>query len=1368
MSDTNSKEIFEITKLDGANFSLWEFGLTFLLEAKELTGFIDGSEKEPDKETKKAEWKVWKQKRSQTAVILLSSIEKSLHQHLINCRNPEEIWNKVIGLYGSTKENSKDDAWEKFYSFRFSEGVSINLQIEKFESIVKKLIDAGENLSDSSITNRLLNVLPARFSGFRMTWDATPESERSLGKLTTRLIREDKRLSETEKSAAADLALQVQALNIGKAKHSGNFNKFNRDERRKEIEELKKRTKCGYCKEVGHWVRECPKLTKNQTQPSVFLSTATEGECIESNDNQILENVMHAYSCDLKNDSVIDEYILKNVIVENAYFCDASGFYANTSENKEDFFLADSGASMHMTYRRDFFSEIKNVPPGSCIKVADDKRLPATGIGNIKIREMIDNKVFERVLTNVLFVPDLKRNLFSIGAVNDKGFSFHSYRDRCEVRDKNGKITSLGVRYGTLFRMLFDVGILPECNLAGNLMLWHERMGHVNVRSLLHTTKMFEIDESALKCDKEFFCETCVLSKQTRKPHVSLSHRGDSKFGRGEKIRTDVAGPVNIESPRGSKYFVLFKDEYTGYRKVYFLRHKSEALLRLKEFETFIFTQTSNKIKVIRSDNGTEYKCNDFDKFIKEKGIIHEFSSPYIHEQNGRAERDIRTVIECARSMLICKNVNLELWPEAVNTACYILNRTIMKENENKTPFEKMFGKPPKIKHLRVFGTTAYLHIPNINQKKFSARSRKMLFVGYDNESSNFRLWDKDTRKIYVSSDVSFCENPPVNKIENAKKSAIFNIDFGEPDSIDNNFNTNCSNEELCDSPANEINNGDTSVNFQNNEVMQNLPEICNPPEKRELRNRSLIQPIDRYGVAVAFIADAGPQTFAEAISNWEAEKWMDAMKDEIQALKDNDTWTLMALPKGKKPISCKWIYTIKNDANKPVRYKARLVARGFSQREGIDYFDTFAPVVRYESIRILFAIAAEQDLEMQKFDVKTAFLYGELDEEIYLEQPQGFVVAGKENLVCKLHKSLYGLKQSPRCWNKKFVAFLIEFRFTCIDSDKCIFIGVVYGFIVYLALYVDDGLVISKSKYAIDKVLHELKCKFEITMGDVNEFIGMEVKRDREKCTIKINQPEYIKKILAKFGMDDANSSYVPAEPGLYLNKNPKNVKSKIPYREAVGSLLFAARVTRPDIEYAVNYLSQFVDSHGQEHWQALKRIMRYLAGTIDFGIVYGSSGSNNKFELKGFTDADYAGCLDTRRSRSGYVFTMNDAPITWSSQRQPIVSLSTTEAEYIALTHATKEVIWLQRMLSELNIECITVPMYVDNRSAINLAKNADFHKRTKHIDVRFHFVREIVCSKKIKIEYVKTCEQLADLFTKPLPRTQFCNLREKLSIM
>lgn len=392
------------------------------------------------------------------------------------------------------------------------------------------------------------------------------------------------------------------------------------------------------------------------------------------------------------------------------------------------------------------------------------------------------------------------------------------------------------------------------------------------------------------------------------------------------------------------------------------------------------------------------------------------------------------------------------------------------------------------------------------------------------------------------------------------------------------------------------------------------------------------------------------------------------------------------------------------------------------------------------------------------------------------MQIPQGYAVKG-QNTVLKLKRSLYGLKQASRCWNEKFVKFLSEFNFKNIESDKCVFVGKVLNYKVFLALYVDDGLVISESARAVEEVLNYLKLHFKITHDVANEYVGMEIQRDRKNCMLKISQAGYIRKLLEKFNMLEAKPVSTPAEPGLYLNKSEsKNDLVNLPYREAIGSLLFLSRVSRPDIEYAVNYLSQFLDSYNQEHWRAVKRIFRYLIGTIDVGLVYGNSGSSagsanfgeSSAQLVGYTDADYAGCLSTRRSRSGYVFLFNGTPISWSSQRQEVVALSTAEAEYIALFQGTKESVWLRRMMNELGLKQNCVPIFVDNQAAIKLANSNEHHKRTKHMDVRFHYIRGVAKRKEISIFYVNTKLQLADILTKPLTKLPFANLRRMLNIV
>ena len=535
---------------------------------------------------------------------------------------------------------------------------------------------------------------------------------------------------------------------------------------------------------------------------------------------------------------------------------------------------------------------------------------------------------------------------------------------------------------------------------------------------------------------------------------------------------------------------------------------------------------------------------------------------------------------------------------------------------------------------------------------------------------------------------------------------------------------------------------------------------------QRTLRDRSKLKTPQRFGDPVAYFVESSPTTFHDAMSRDDADQWKAAMDEEIKALEENNTWTLCELPAGKRAIGCRWVYAIKHDAaGNFQRYKARLVAKGYSQREGLDFFETFSPVVRYESIRLLLSIAAKYDLELAKFDVKTAFLYGELEEELYLQQPPGYANEDRPGAVLRLNRSLYGLKQSPRCWNEKFVNLLKKFNFKNINSDKCVFMGVVQKCVVYLALYVDDGLIVSESMNAISEVLENLKSQFKITFGAADDFVGMEIQRNRERRTIKISQSGYIAKIIDRFGLKDAKSVSVPAERNLYSTRtSPGPEPIDVPYREAVGSLLFAARVTRPDIEFAVNYASQFCNNPSESDWHVVQTIFRYLQGTRDLGIVYADRGSG--LDLVGYTDADLAGCPITRRSHSGVVLILNGGPVVWSSRRQSEVTECTMNAEYVALFDGAREAVWLKRFLIELDIKCTTIPMYIDNKPAISVVKNCEDNKKSKYIDIKYHYTREVVNKRDIFVEYIASNDNLADIFTKPLAKPRFCQLREGLN--
>lgn len=528
-------------------------------------------------------------------------------------------------------------------------------------------------------------------------------------------------------------------------------------------------------------------------------------------------------------------------------------------------------------------------------------------------------------------------------------------------------------------------------------------------------------------------------------------------------------------------------------------------------------------------------------------------------------------------------------------------------------------------------------------------------------------------------------------------------------------------------------------------------------------RTRST-HPFSMLNLHVAFMSLVDePKTFKQAIECNEKDKWIAAMKDEYTALVNNDTWRLVQRPLNRNVIDNRWVYKIKRNTDGSIdRYKARLVARGFSQEYGFDYMETFSPVVRFTSIRTILAIAAHRKMVLQQFDVKTAFLNGDLSEEIFMEQPAGFTDGTDK--VCRLQRSLYGLKQASRCWNQKFKNFIKLFGFITCEADPCVFVSNKNDELIILAIHVDDGLIASDSKQCIERVMFFLQKHFEIKSMSVGVFLGLEIDR-RKDGSIHVHQSSYVRKVLKRFNMENCNPVATPSDSNQVLHGFTESKASNYPYREAVGSLMYLSVGTRPDITHVVGIASRYLENPTTVHENHVKGIFKYLKGTINYGLLYFNS---KKLRLTGYSDADHAGDIETRRSTTGYVFFLGDGTISWSSERQKSVSISTMEAEYMAASEATKELVWLKRLLNELIPEKLDKPMFLlDNLSAIRLVKNPEFHKRSKHIDTRYHFIREKFKDDVFSLEHITTKEMRADIFTKAMPKQRFQYLRFLLGI-
>ena len=435
--------------------------------------------------------------------------------------------------------------------------------------------------------------------------------------------------------------------------------------------------------------------------------------------------------------------------------------------------------------------------------------------------------------------------------------------------------------------------------------------------------------------------------------------------------------------------------------------------------------------------------------------------------------------------------------------------------------------------------------------------------------------------------------------------------------------------------------------------------------------------------------------------------------------------------------------------------------------------------MVKFNSLRTLLALAAIKDWELHHLDVKTAFLQGELTETIYMKQPEGFIQEGREDLVCELNKALYGTKQAPREWNRKLDKTLQNLGFKRMKTDNAIYIRSTGPNILILAVYVDDLGLFGDSIDEVTKLKEELMKKFQMKdLGEMKYFLGMHVTRDRKNRLLRINQKSYIEDVAKRFGMDQAKPARTPLPPKINLQKRSRTdddeydeetrLMAKVPYAEAVGCLIYAIAATRFDISYAVSAVSRYMSNPGQIHWKAVKQIIQYLNSTKDFTITYGCKQENGTSPI-GFSDANFAADLDDRKSLSGYVFTVNGAAVFWNCKKQSVVATSTTEAEYISLSMASSEAVWIRSFFNELGLtQNEPTLIYGDNQGSLALSKNPKFHARSKHIDIKYHFIRDLVEREEITLNYIQTDNMLADAFTKSLPESKHMKCITELGLL
>ena len=513
----------------------------------------------------------------------------------------------------------------------------------------------------------------------------------------------------------------------------------------------------------------------------------------------------------------------------------------------------------------------------------------------------------------------------------------------------------------------------------------------------------------------------------------------------------------------------------------------------------------------------------------------------------------------------------------------------------------------------------------------------------------------------------------------------------------------------------------------------------------------------------MALMVTLDPLSFDEAVKN---SKWRLAMDSEIEAIKKNKTWELTELPPGAKKIGVKWIYKTKfNELGDVDKHKARLVAKGYSQQHGVDFTEVFAPVARMETVRMIIAMAAQKGWQIDQLDVKSTFLHGELSEDVYVEQPRGYEQKGNEHMVYRLHKALYGLKQAPRAWFGRIETHFIREGFQRCHSEQTLFTkSGEGGKILIVSVYVDDLIFTGDDELMMADFKRSMMREFDMSdLGRMRFFLGIEVLQNSDG--IYICQRKYALEVLGRFGMEESKAVRSPIVPGckMYRDEDGDRIDETL-YKQIVGSFMYLT-ATRPDMMFVVSLISRYMSRPTELHMKVAKRALRYLKGSINYGIFYKRGGAE---ELMAFTDSDYAGDVEDRRSTSGHVFLMGAGAVAWSSRKQPLVTLSTTEAEFVAAAACACQAIWMRRILKMIGYsQESSTTVRCDNSSAIKLSKNPVMHGRSKHIDVRYHFLRDLTKDGVVELVHCGTQDQVADIMTKPLKLDAFLKLTKLLGV-
>ena len=1286
----NLRSVLEKDKLTGTNFIDWYRTLRIVLKQEKKEYVLDAPiPEQPADGASRASRDKYDKHLDDTlnvSCLMLLSMSPELQKQHENM----DAYDMIMSLKSMFENQARVERYKiskTLFACKLAEGNPVSPHVINMIGRIESLDKLGFSLNGELATDLILQSLPSSYDPFILNFHMN-NMEKSLQELHGMLKTAEESLKKTpnhvmvvQKNAKFKKSSKTGKGIKGKKKNTSDKPKLVKSQAASSPAE----SQCFYCKEKGHWKRNCKK----------FLADKKDGNVISNPGMSI------------------------NVIEINLATTDVS------------IWVFDTGSVAHICNSMQGLTRSRRLAKGEVdIRVGNKARVAALSVG-VYTLHLPSGLVME--LDNCYFVPSLSRNIISSSCLELNGFD-------CRIKDMGCSIFRNNMFYcrcpvvNGLYILdceelpVYNINKKPRINDSNPTYLWHCRLGHINENRM----KKLHRDGLLTSFDYESFetCESCLLGKMTKAPFTGVSERASDLLG---LIHTDVCGPMSTTARGGFKYFITFTDDFSRFGYVYLMKHKSESFELFKEFQNEVQNQLGKTIKALRSDRGGEYLSQEFVDHLKQCGIVSQLTPPGTPQWNGVSERRNRTLLDMVRSMMSQTDLPLSFWGYSLETAAFTLNLLPSKSVE-KTPYEIWTGKRPTLSFLKIWGCEVY--VKRLLSDKLTPKSDKCLFVGYPRETKGYYFYNRNENKVFVARNGVFLEKEFLSRKVSGSRVHL---------------------EEIQETPG--LDPSPTDPPQVEQEVAQQTVET--PVPRRSSRSRQMPE---RFGYDVLLLDNDEPMTYNEAVMSPDSEKWLEAMRSEMKSMYDNQVWNLIDPPDGVKTIECKWIFKKKKDANGNVNvYKARLVAKGFRQVQGVDYDETFSPVAMLKSIRIMLAIAAYHDYEVWQMDVKTAFLNGNLSEDVYMIQPESFVNPKKANKICKLRRSIYGLKQASRSWNLRFDEEVKGFGFIKNEEEPCIYKKASGSAIVFLVLYVDDILLIGNDIPMLNAAKSSLRKSFDMKdLGEAAYILGIKIYRDRSRRLIGLSQDTYIDKVLNRFSMQDSKKGFLPMSHGISLSKtqcpattDERDRMNRIPYASAIGSIMYAMLCTRPDVSYALSVTSRYQADPGDSHWTVVKGILKYLKRTKELFLVYGGE---EELNVSGYTDASFQTDHDDYRSQSGFVFMLNGGAVSWKSSKQDTVADSTTEAEYIAASEAAKEAVWMRKFIAELGImpsASRPLDLYCDNSGAIAQAKEPRAHQKSKHILRRYHLIREIVDRGDVKICKVHTDSNIADPLTKPLPR-------------